>query len=80
MTTALLIGVLVVLAGLTLVLAGRRQDSSRTKYKQLAEQNLRLRRLVREIEVEARAQTALGNTVFEPTLALITDYREKEAA
>jgi type II secretory pathway pseudopilin PulG len=78
--TALLIGILAALIGLSLIVAGRREDRERRKYKQLATQNLRLRQVVRAVEVEARAQLAAGNATFEQTSALISDYREKEEA
>jgi hypothetical protein len=79
-TAALLIVACVVIVGLLLILAANDLERSRRKYKQLATQNLRQRQLIRDVEVETNAQLGAGNATFEQTRALITEYREKEAA
>lgn len=79
MTAALLIVACVVIVGLLLILAANDLERSRRKYKQLATQNLRQRQLIRDIDVETKAQLSAGNATFEQTRALIDEYREREA-
>lgn len=80
MTTVLLIAVLVVLIGLSLILAANNQERSRRKYKRLMIANVRARQVIRDIDNETKAQLSAGNATFEQTRALLDEYRERESA